>query len=548
MNDRLELIVNSIKSIEYAEIITPFELDGDLVRGAVTICVQEIKLDFQVEIYQQYPLQFREQETIRFINECLIQFDHVNADGSICIHTSHSPQLQKKIEFDLASLRRWIERYYINKEKDKHYEHIVVTEKKSSGIYHSFLFTETDLPFVAGQFGHFKFSPISRGSYKQGEIITSIVQEFHYKGRIEKCKWSEFYQSFDKLEGIYYFMEKPPVVNQRFAVSNWNQLEPFISQEFFRFLQATEKKTKFNGNQKAELPFLIGYRINETEIHWQAVIISTSSFPNYGEPVRGMSNWIGRFRDQEILWAQTKNCSFEYFLGRGALHRKITEGKALIIGLGAVGSQVATTLVRGGSKKIHIFDYDVKDPGNVCRSEYPFRSGIIKKVDDLGIVLSSISPFVDITQSEHMMDLTKYMINDPISRLMFQKIFNEYDIIFDCTTDNDVAYMLDELDVNGEVFNLSITNHAKELVCAVKPNVYKWVIEIFERLNSDVDDLYKPTGCWSPTFKASYNDLAVLVQYALKHINNCFVKEQPVRNFYLSIESDDSVNIKLNQF
>src|SRR5215203_7210311 len=118
MNDRLSLVINSIKSIEYAEIITPLEPDGDVIRGAVAISVEDVKLSFQVEILKQYPLQFQGHETIRFISDGLPEYDHVNADGSICIHTSHSPDLKQKIEFDFASLRYWIERYYINKEKD----------------------------------------------------------------------------------------------------------------------------------------------------------------------------------------------------------------------------------------------------------------------------------------------------------------------------------------------------------------------------------------------------------------------------------------------
>ena len=548
MVDRLSIIINSIKSIEYAEIITPFELDGEVIKGAVSITAGEVKLDFKVKIYQQYPLQFHDTETIRFFNKKLITYDHVNADGSICIHTSHSPLLERKIGFDFHSLRHWITRYYINEEKDRHYEHIVVPEKSFNGIYQSFLFTETDLRFVNGQFGHFKYSTISTGSYKESVIDTHIVQEFHFKRIIEKCKWSPYYQNNEKEEGIYYFMEAAPVVNQRFAISNWKQLEPLVSQEFFRFLYNKEKQWKAGPNKKVEIPFLIGYRINEIEIHWQVILMPVNSLPFYQETIRGMSNAIGRFDDQEIIWAQTRNCSFQYFFGRGALHKKFTEGKVLIIGLGAIGSQVATTLVRGGCRKLHIFDYDIKEAENVCRSEYWVRSGIRKKVDELASILSAISPFVDINMSEQLMDITKYVMNDPVRKNSLQNLFNEYDIIFDCTTDNDVAYILDEMEVRGEIFNLSITNHAKELVCVAKPNVYNWVIEIFERLNNDTSDLYRPTGCWSPTFKAGYNDISVLVQYALKHINNCIVKEQPIRNFYLSTDAGNDVNIKLNQF
>ena len=60
---------------------------------------------------------------------------------------------------------------------------------------------------------------------------------------------------------------------------------------------------------------------------------------------------------------------------------------------------------------------------------------------------------------------------------------------------------------------------------------------------NDVEDLYNPIGCWSPTFKASYNDISTLVQFALKHINimvsnkklNSFVINQDNNYEYLKV-------------
>ena len=51
--------------------------------------------------------------------------------------------------------------------------------------------------------------------------------------------------------------------------------------------------------------------------------------------------------------------------------------------------------------------------------------------------------------------------------------------------------------------------------------------------------MYNPTGCWSPTFKASYNDINVLVQFAIKHINIRKKNGQELRNFILDTKEDD---------
>jgi len=252
--------------------------------------------------------------------------------------------------------------------------------------------------------------------------------------------------------------------------------------------------------------------------------------------------------DEEIYWAKTQNCSYQYFFGRGSLHTNFTSQRILIIGIGAIGSMVATTLVRGGCRHIYITDYDVKEFGNVCRSEYPFGSGANGKVYDLAKTLVHISPFVEITISESLMDVGKLAVSSQEWIDAYTANFEGYDIVFDCSTDNDVAYILDQLSLEGEIFNLSITNHAKSLVCIVKPGLYRWLMDVFPRIENDTSDLYNPTGCWAPTFKASYNDIAVLVQYAIRQINLCFQSQLPVRNFSLTTSDEQGFQIKLNQF
>ena len=67
-------------------------------------------------------------------------------------------------------------------------------------------------------------------------------------------------------------------------------------------------------------------------------------------------------------------------------------------------------------------------------------------------------------------------------------------------------------------------------------------------LEFDVDDLHNPTGCWNPTFKASYNDINTLVQFAIKHINLRFEKDKALRNFVIESDDKDCLTIKLKEF
>lgn len=525
-----------------------FEQQGMLFRGSILLEEQGQALAFNVEILPHYPFQFHNSETIRFVNEDLVAFDHVNGDGSICVHTLHSPDLQSKIALDVNSLRHWMKRYYINSEKDVRYEHIIVPQNGFEGKHSIFLFTETGHQFKSGEFGNFEYSLLSHGLIRKENASTLLVQNF-LQGKAEAtCNWSNNYNVLPRNKGIYYFSDVPPVFIKRFAAINWQMLDTYFSQPFYSFLYQLQRRFASAKDKSGMLPLLLGYPVNETEVHWQAVLIPLSKFPNYGQKVLGTKDYVGKMLDQEIIWAQTRNCSYNYFFGRGLLHEKLSKGKILVIGIGALGSMVATTLVRGGCSYIGLIDHDIKEAENVCRSEYFFNTGTNKKIDDLANILANISPFVDIQLNEELLDLAKIALQEPEWRKEIEEQLNRYDIIFDCSTDNDVAYILDKLDINGKVFNLSITNHAQQLVCAVRPNLYDWLMNIFPKLEAYPGDLYEPTGCWAPTFKAGYNDISVMVQFAIKHINAEFSKGNEERNFYLSYSNEEQTSINLKQF
>jgi molybdopterin/thiamine biosynthesis adenylyltransferase len=354
----------------------------------------------------------------------------------------------------------------------------------------------------------------------------------------------------DANEGIFYYHDKPPVENRRFAVKSFHQLESFFSQEFLIYLNNYSKQIQFKGYHASHIPLLIGYPINEHENHWQVILIPTNNFPNYGQKVTGTGQWISRLKEQAIIWGETRNCSYSYFFGRGAFHHRITGARILILGIGAIGSMISTTLIRGGATNIMLVDHDIKEAENICRSEYGFLTGLTSKVRELTNRLIAISPFVEVKSSETLVDLFKVVINgdDTTWLTAIKKHLDQYDIIFDCSTDNDIAFMLDRLELKGQIFSISITNHARELICATNQNLYPWLKQIFHQLERESEDFYAPTGCWSPTFKASYNDISVLVQFALRHINRCFKQSIAVRHFYLSCAEENESIIKLTQF
>lgn len=555
-NSRINEIVDSIRKIDNVIITKPFELGSDeIISGNVDFEInQDTRLSFEVKIYPQYPLRSHDAETINFINRDLIEFDHVMGDGTICIHTYHNPSLTKKLFIDFNSLKNWAEKYFLKKETDSHYEHIIVPSKIFLGLQRVFLFSEIEYALKKGDYGEIDYSNLSTGIFHTDSISTSLVQNFKIGNQTYSCSWNSQLKSLIKEGsrfGLFYFAEEVPAINKRFAVINWRELKPFLSQAFLNKLHSVEKE--YSQKQLGTImPLLIGYKTTSDEFHWQAIMLQVGKFPIHG--VKGDGNYYTEVNEKEIDWVLTRNCSYKYFFGRGKLNNNITNKKILIIGIGAIGSIVATTLTRSGCTQIDLIDYDVKEPENVCRSEYHFLSGLNNKTNDLATHLNEISPFIEVKLlnykfSEYFNFYLKSFYGNEKGKKSIENYLDSYDLVFDCSTDNDLMYVLSTLELQTTIINFSITNHASEFVCGVTPNFYQFVTEQFEnRLGDDLIDVYAPTGCWSPTFKASYNDINVLVQYAIKHINSLYNNKLPIRNFILKTSFEDGFKLKLEQY
>lgn len=558
MGLNLDEIKNYISEIPFVKKIYFLEQGDFSINSKVEINFEELDstLDFEVEIQPQYPLKSYDTESITFKNKELIAYNHVMESGNICVHTMHSTNLKQKLNVDFNALKNWITKYYINKDKDLNYEHIIVSENTIKDNYYAFLFTDINREFKKGDYGDVQLSFLNNCPYKEKTILNYVVQGFvPFKQEPVKCEWSNIYENYIITNnGFFIFIEDVPAKHKRFAFKNWVDFEGILPDDFLTLLHHFERDNikKSNGNV---IPLFIGYRTIKTEIHWEVAMLEVGKFPFYGVPEKNNNTktgkWISKLIDEEIIWSLSRNSSYRYFFGRGTLSQKITEKRILIIGVGAIGSMVAKTIVRGGCKHIDFVDYDIKEPENVCRSEYMFISGITKKTEELKNILSGISPFVNIQplNNNYFETLIKTFHNDEKYKIKFASEMNKYDLIFDCTTDNDLMYVLNSLNLNSELINMSITNHAKELVCAFHPNIFHFVNNQFGNvLENDIEDLYNPIGCWSPTFKASYNDINVLVQLAIKNINILFEEDRPKNNFVIKSEENNPSNLNVVEF
>lgn len=556
MSQRVNEINIVIKGIPDVKIVKPFEQSKIDIEGCITVFVDGLEqpLEFNVTIHPQYPFKSHETETIKFSNDDLIEHKHIMQNGAICIHTAHTPVLSQKLIYDIESVKAWIKKYYINKDSDTHYEHLIVSQKAFKEKHFAYFFNEVDYTFHKNQFGFVDYSIMNNGVFHKENIQSSIFQSFLDKDRkkIVDVDWNFQLKNLPQSTALFVFLKDAPSKNQRWVFDDWEDFDTLLTQDFLKFLHSVEERLiKEKGKT---LPLFVGYNISETEIHWQSIILEIGNFPIYGEKID--KQWLTKIEeDRSIHWAMTRNCSYKYFFGRGKLSERITESKILIIGIGAVGSILAKTLIRCGCRRLGFIEFDVKEPENVCRSEYSFFTGITNKTNDLINELCLISPFFEPVNggydySEAFDFFIKSHLADTAIKAEMEKHLEEYDIIIDCSADNDLLYVLSQLQIKSTLLNLSISNHAKHLVCAAEQNRYDFIISQFAGniLEFDVDDLHNPTGCWSPTFKASYNDINVLVQAAIKQMNTKFEQEKTLRNFVIETDDTNCFNINIKEF
>lgn len=557
--DKILQHISSINFINNCE-LNEVDIWGS-ISGKFTVSFKELPedLNFEVDIRGAYPFKNQGADSIRFINTDLIGYGHVMIDGSICIHTTYHHELKHKVRFDFNALKNWIIKYYINNEVDSNYEHLVVNEIYFNDHTCSYIFTNTDHKFKKDDYGLVHLNFLSDNHYKKKTISNFLVKSFSVNNdlgsEVIPCSWSEDYHNKDTTHlGFFYYLDHTPATHNKFIFENWSQLNPYISREFLKWLNEYQKSNN-SELKNTWIPIFLGYPTINEEIHWAVAKLSIGNFPIIGEPekMNGIKTgkWFSVLSDTEISWSIAHNSSYHYFFGRGKLCDEITNKNILIIGTGAIGSMIATTLVRGGARNISLADFDVKEPENVCRSEFFFDTGYSNKVIELKKILNSISPFANVKLlDDNYFDLIpKTYFGNGNSKQLLSAHLHEYDLIFDCSTDNDLMYVLDSLELNGDLINLSISNHAKELICGFYPNVHNFITTVFgSEINNDVNDLYEPTGCWDPTFKASYNDINSIVQFAVKHINQLYKDNKGKGSFIIKTEETPFLNFQLIQY
>jgi ThiF family len=498
----------------------PFLLnEDDALFGKISIETSKGILLFDVSIPSAYPL-----GTISFICTNVTNSNHQNSDNSICIHPTPNINIDQKLNEEITLLKDWIKKYYINEELDNRYQYLFFDYNKVH-----FLFDNTIKELHKGDCGIFSFCQIAQN--------TNLILAFD---KIS-LNWSQAWlNSKNRYVGSWLYIEDEPIVQKREIVKNWLDLEQYLTDKQFKHLYSRKGYT---------FPILVGYKIPTIagfEIHWEVTFITKDNFPT--ESVKIGKNWTGQCKDFPIQWGKTYNASYERYFGRGKFHDTLTDSTILLIGLGALGSNIAVSLTRGGIRRLNIMDYDNVEPGNICRSEYSMIDLVNPKMSALFGQLLQISPFIEVGNEKFAK--IPYVSSETETFKIIQEALQKYDFIIDCSTDDELSYFLDTVKLEStQILNFSISNKAKNLVFVTGKRVNKDIKHIFNSLENQDASFFEGAGCQYPTFEASYNDINLLISCALKNINSRLKDNLPLRNFVVSLNDEiGNFKVEVNEY
>ena len=555
MDKDVEDLINKLLSEDpEVEVVEKISKQGYFFCGKVKVSHKSIVLDFNIQIPKSYPLTMPNSDniSITFRNVDLIGYNHINNDGSVCFHPNKDDDFEKKFKSELILLKKWIHDYYICKKEDDKFTYLI--HDQGGQKFTTLFFTNNPKNFSKGDYGNFAYSHYSKSS-SSTEGVNSI-QSFFRIG-IDKNNDDEWSSDFlKKLKtninlGIWYFIDEEPIkkiIERRKGADVWEELQPYFSNNFVKYLSDTFKKLDKKYFFEQELFLTVGYRIpndENYEVHWDLIKISKNSLPidtsliPFEERTNPEIKYESNFDRSNIVWGNTINCNYSRFFGRGRLTNHLTNSRILIIGCGALGSSLAEILVRGGCKNIVLDDFDTVKSGNICRSKYSLPDIYNFKTDALKNYLGEISPFVDI------LNLTQKFN----SYENLEEILNaNFQIIFDCSTDTEVTFLLDKLTFKGNIFSVSITNKAKELICVGGTNISVNTNNIYDFIGNEPPTFYEGTGCGYPTFEANFNDINCLLNVALKKINKHLGANEKIENFVVSYNKKDDFQINVDEY
>lgn len=521
--------------------------------GSIGVSTAKDEVCLTVHIPEVYP-----QGEVLFYPQTFAGYPHQNiatipeCGGSLCLTTPFVDHLATRLKLEVEQLHGWLERYYVREEADEHYEYVPI--RWASGAH--LLFDEEPADYSAERFAEQQSGTFTYGllhSEKASADLSAQAPAFLCSGLGNvPARWSSAAQP-TRFTGVWTLLQQEPVLQRKARIECWQDLWPLLPADFYSLLRQLGLEHQFRRQSPATLGncFLVavGYAIpNGTgqEITWDALLVPLNLLRRDASSIM-VQERFGALGKKRLKWGQSSNASYSRFFGRGQLPKAISGGRVLVLGVGAIGSCLAETLVRGGLRALALADFDLVTPGNICRSRYRFQDVDRRKVIALQQHLLALSPYASVDAHD---SLTATL---PGAKQWRQTIewLNKFDLVFDCSANNQVLTTLRQAIPTNRIIHLSITEGAEQLIAVVGDDGYP----LEERREQLLAHLARPAypefregaGCWHPTFRASGANIESMVGLAVSELAEMARQKKGFRTFSLHRAAERGIQVSTDQ-
>lgn len=246
-----------------------------------------------------------------------------------------------------------------------------------------------------------------------------------------------------------------------------------------------------------------------------------------------------------LTWLNTEDWSSDQLRTRGAASAALQERRVLVIGAGALGSHVAASLTRMGVRNIGIIEGDDLGMGNLTRHALGVGDVGTNKARAVAAHCNGIALDGNVTAQASYFP--------PVDEAAAASI-REFDVIIDCTANDDVLSAIAEFEWGGEkeFVSLSITWKGEGMLAFYASEAQFPAADALSRFQAapkptpEVDDApIEGIGCWHPVFPASQAEVALWGASGVKFIER--VVGARIRTFqYLTQSDDGGIEVKVN--
>lgn len=402
---------------------------------------------------------------------------------------------------------------------------------------------------------------LSKSTYGYADLIRLknkskilLVENMNtYDGHIRrKITWGNIGNNVLKEKALWILLKDIPIIAEWQVPRTFKELKEVCTEQGISIVEIIKIFAR-NHRDGKKYTLLIGFPITDKiggqniQICWQASNLPIFSYEqacfkgySHDKPkVRKVQKneliyWAKDYKkvfenNMKIEWISTENWNEETLLSRGRVVKKLRELNILLIGCGALGSNIAESLARAGVLKLTLMDGERLVAGNLTRHTLTLNEILKSKAEMIAERLSFCSPLIK-TKS-----ICKKLSVDNINDINL----NQYDLIIECTGENSLIELIEDykFDDNKIVISLSINRGAKRLyLYSSEAKVFN-ANDFFKKLKSFAEeDLTnfkdeplprEGIGCWNPVFPAKANEIALMASISINYIeeiihNNTF--------------------------